>query len=177
VVNPSGQFGNIANGQSDINQNSVGNTTTAGNISKLWVINANDPQTGTEYIISCPFTGTMGAATEIFNVGYIINGTFHNLAPVQNLTATNNIVGHINIHFKITATGVGGTFQSWSEGTINDATQNRFATTSWNCNGMSTGQAIDTTSPNTVSVAIKWGATSTGETVTGQSSTFTRYGG
>jgi hypothetical protein len=176
VVQTSGQAGAITTSQSDLSTPSLGNSTVATNLSVGWVINANDLNSGTEYVISMPFTGTMGAATQTLNIGYILNGTFHNLAPVDNLTLAHGVVGHVNMHFKCTGAGAGGTFQAWSEGTITDASQNRLASTSWNPVGLTTGQAINTIVANTVSIGARFGATSTGETITGQGSTFIRYG-
>lgn len=176
VVQTSGQTGAIAASQTDTSTPSLGNSTVATNLTVGWVISANDLNTGTEYVISMPFTGTMGSVTETLNIGYFLNGTFHNLAPVDNLTPSHGVVGHVNLHFKCTGTGSGGSFQAWSEGTMNDSSQNRLASTSWNANGMTTGQAINTTVANTVSVGARFGGTSTGETMTGQGSTFVRYG-
>ena len=85
VVNPSGLSGAITNAQTDTSTHTAGNTTVATNITQGWVINANDPQVGTEYLISVPFTGTWPAMAGL-HTGYSLNGTFHELVPATALS-------------------------------------------------------------------------------------------
>jgi len=175
VVNTSGLTGAINSSQTDTGTNTLGNSTVATSITKGWVINANDAQNGTEYKIEVPYTGTFENGS-ILNIGYILNGTFQNLVPIQNVAVGNNVVGHVNIHILCTGTGSGGSFNGWAEGTMNDSSQNRLATTSWNTDGMTLSKAINTTIANTVSVAARWSTSPAGQTLTGQSSLFTRRG-
>jgi hypothetical protein len=178
VVNPSNQSGAINTSQTDINSHTLGNTATATAISQAYTISANDAQAGTEYIISLPFTGTWETASGL-HIGYFLNGVFHELVPVTSFVGTtpNPFAGHVNTHWMITGTGSSGTFVAWQEGTGVDASANRNPSTTLSLVGITGGgQAIDTTANNTVSVGAHWTAAVTGQTMTGQVSTFIRRG-
>jgi hypothetical protein len=79
----SGLAGNVPLVQVDISAHNVGNTTTAGNLTKTWVINANDGVAGTVYKIETYAQMVMGqTAAETITLGINLNGTNTPLATL-----------------------------------------------------------------------------------------------
>lgn len=162
--------------QTDITSNSLGNSTTAANLTVAWPIPAYDASASTVYIIETPFTGTW--ENEVLNVGISLNGTFTNVTPIGAavVTSGDGVVGTIRCKVTCTAPGSSGTVNLDVEVSISDSTDNRLPTTTASGNGHVTGVAFSTVAANTLAVAAKWGATATGQSVTGITSTITRKG-
>lgn len=165
--------------QTDLSSNSLGNSTTAANLTVAWTVPAYDASAGTVYIIETPFTATWEG--QVLNVGLALNGTFTNVTPIGGALTTSGdaVVGTIRCKLTCTASGSGGTVNADVEVIIGDSTENRLPTTTAAGSGHVAGVAFSTIAANTIAVAAKWTATS-GSTptqgITGITSTLTRKG-
>jgi hypothetical protein len=176
VIVPSGLTGSIPASQTDIGSDNLGNSTVAVNITKLWVIPANDANSGTEYIIEAPFNGVWGTPGQTLDIGIMHNGVFANICPTGGIAAADNVTGDVRLHLKCTSSGSGGNTQVWTEGVMADSSVNRVPGSVTTLVGLLATHVFNTTTANTVSIGAKWSATSSGQTLTGQTSSFYRLG-
>lgn len=178
VVGPSGLFGNITYAQSDLGTNTLGNSTTPTSVTKQWVIPANDANSGTKYVISTPVIGTFEG--QVLNIGIMLNGSFTNICPIGTVVVSaqgHGIIGHVDLHMLCTSNGSGGNLQAWTNGVIGDSSLNRGNVPGEAIVvGMKPSIALNTTVANTVSVGMSWSTAQTGQTVSGDGSTFMRIG-
>lgn len=165
--------------QTDITTNTLGNSTTAAKLSAAWTIPAFDASVGTTYIIEVPLTGTQETAN--LHLGVQFNGSGStDLVPVGSVvvtTAGHGIVGTARVYVQCTAAGSGGTVNCWIDGVLSDATVNRGNVPGLAVlTGFASAVSFSTIVSNTIAMEGFWSATSAGQTVIGNGSTFTRKG-
>lgn len=172
--------------QAAISQTSTNTVTNANNgeaqITTAWAIHANDPAVGTTYEIETNISGTMEGETLEF-VPYIgtsipswSGGT---TCGASWIASGEGFTGWLKLRIIFTATGSSGrcdvflTGMVGYNGTRSSGSNGNFLALS----GQSTGVAFNTTSSsNLVCIYSIWGASASGQTVTGKDDTFTRKG-
>jgi len=157
----------------------LGNSASVAILSDAWTIPAGDAKVGSTYVIEVPLVGTQETAN--LHLGVQFNGSGStDLCPVGTVVVTvagHGIVGTARVYFRCTATGSGGNMACWIDGVLSDSTINR-----GNVPGLAvlTGyngtNSFNTTISNTIAMEGFWSATSAGQTITGNGSTYIRMG-
>jgi hypothetical protein len=158
---------------------SAGNNTTSTALSQVFSI-APDLASGSMVEIHVPFIGSMGAAAEVFGLGYSLNGgAAVNIATLGTTIAPVNTAfgGNVHLFMKIAAVGAGGTCRLWLEGSGIQSGVNINLTDTFNITGnVLTGVAINTTVTNTLALFGNWGgAGGAAQVFTGEGSTLKIY--
>lgn len=181
AVVSSGLAGNIPLIQVDVSAHNVGNTATAGDITKTWVINANDGVLGTVYKIQTYAQLVMGATTaETITLGIDLNGT---KTPLATLGASFNgsalSVDYdlpIELVIEINSNGTNAPRISLNSG-ISDTSANRLSTNTAYLAGHSDILTWNVGNNNSMAVYAVWGgAGGTGQNIATVSSRLYREG-
>jgi hypothetical protein len=180
VASTAGITGTLPAVQIDTASYTVNTTNTTGNLTKAWLIPAGDPQVGTVYEITAPFTGTMNSAS-LWDIGWnhgVVSGstTFTNIVPIgAAFTAGGNpLVGTIILTLTCLTAGTSGAFLYSMSGWMGDSSENRGPTTTGGIVGIGT-LATSTLNNNTFAIACEYTAGTTLGTVT-RTNKMVRYG-
>jgi len=174
-------YNSVPPNQTDIGTYTLGNVATTNTpLSFAWPIYANDSNPGTLYELEVPLVGTMGAVVHILTLGAQFDASgIVSIVPFGTVivsAASHGFAGVVKLKMMCMTNGPSGTYNLDMTGGVGDTTLNR---------GNSPGQAVvyghnatslDTTIDHTVSLAGFWDVTSTGETVSGITSSFVRQG-
>jgi len=157
------------------------NSTTPLQLTDAWTIPAYDAQPGTIYEVECPFSGLWEGEALTFEIS--VDGSSSGIADVTVgavfLSSATTFAGTVRAKIQFTATGASGNFTAFIDGTMGDLAANRISGSSGNTvtlNGQGLTNALNTTTSHTIQLSTAWGAAATGQTVTGQGSTYTRKG-
>lgn len=176
VTTQNGFFGTVTLTQTDVSTNTLGNSTTATDLTIGWAPGANDGGMNTTYDIEFMFNGTWEG--QQLQLGLMLNGTFIDVVPIgaTAFTTGDTFTGTFRLRVRIITSGSSGTINIEGMGVAQDGTATRVPSTSITLCGQIMGHAYNTTVTNTMAVAAKWGATAVGQTVSGYGSSFTRTG-
>lgn len=165
-ITEQGVSGTLPLSQIDISNNSVGNTTNAGLLSKAWSIPGGDAAKGTTYTIKARAAVLMGAtATETLTIGIAINGLAGTLVPLASLGATFNgstlsAAYDIPLELTLIVDAVGANTPEISlSGPLGNTSANRLATNSANMSGHSVTATWNKANVNTMALYAQWGGT------------------
>ncbi len=149
--------------QSDNSPHSVGNTASAGNITKTWSIPGSDAVAGTSYVLRTFASFTIGQTTaETLTIGISLNGVNTALATLGaafnggTLSATYDLPLELTV--QVDAAGV-DTPQIALSGPLGNTSANRLATNSANMAGHSNVLTFTKANTNTVALYAQWGGT------------------
>ena len=181
VTNNQGFTGLMPTTLTDSATYTLGNTTTNTPLTRTYSIPGGDAQVGTIYEIELPFAGQNGtSAGEILNIGVMYDGsTFQNVVPIGTVIASavnKGIAGSVKLRLTCSTAGSSGSFYVDMWGVGGDTTINRGNTPGMAILYGHASKSLDLTATHTISVAANWGATASGQTVTGYGSIFTRSG-
>lgn len=164
-----------------VTTHSNANSTTPLQLTDAWTISAYDAQPLTIYEVECPFSGVWESQTLTFELS--VDGSATGIANVTVgavfLGSGTTFAGTIRAKLQFTAVGSSGNFTAFIDGTMGDTAANRVSGSSGNTvtlNGQSLTNALNTTTSHTVQINAAWGASASGQTVTGQGSAYTRKG-
>lgn len=177
TVSPGGGTWQANGTQTDATTHTLGATgSTPTNLTKAWVIPADDANVATVYEVEVPVGGTY--ENQQLNIGINLGGSFTNVVPVSSsfVTAGHNVAGMIKMKLTVQSTGALGTVDVDFGGTLEDSTAVRSAAGSTGINGRHAALAIDTTSANAFAIAAEWGGTTSGQMLSGFSSVYARCG-
>lgn len=161
VLNSAGLSGAVPLVQVDNSTHSVGNTGTAGDITKTWTIPANDGAATTSYVLKAFASLTMGqTSTQTLTIGADIDGTQTPLATLgasfngSTTSATYDIPLELTVDVDAISLAVP---QVSLTGPLGNTSANRLATNSANMSGHSNVTSWDKTVSHTLAIYAQWG--------------------
>lgn len=146
-----------------------------------WSIPANDPMVGTVYELWFPYSGTFENQTIGFKPGLnnaAVATSGGDIVGSGFLTSGAGFAGQIRLKVQVTAVGASGIAKMFLDGGLG-ANTTRSAGSNNNdayLSSQNTSVAFNTTVANTIGVYAEWGGSTSGQTISGFGSTFTRIG-
>jgi hypothetical protein len=178
VMTGSGAFGYVPLVQVDAATYTATSTGYTA-ITKAWSIPANTAQFTTMYEVEVPFFGLFENQTLTWTLWLNSSqqGAAITIGPAF-FPSASNFAGTIRAKLQVVSTGGSGAASVFLDGGVGNAGTRSSGTNNNNGYLSSTYSTIafNTTAANTVAVAAEWGATASGETITGYGSKFTRLG-
>lgn len=162
-VDSSGLAGNIPAVQVDVSNHNVGNTTSPGNLTKVWTVNANDGTTGTVYTIETYAQMVSGqTAVETMTLGVSLNGVNTPLATLGasfNGSALDTFYDvDIKLVMEVNSNGSNAPRITLTA-PVSDTSANRLATNTLTMCGHSDILSWNVGQNNTLAVYAVWGGT------------------
>jgi hypothetical protein len=172
-LNSQGNDSVLERSEVNVSQFTLGNSTTATDVSPTMNYKADEGNQSSEYEIEIMgvATGGLTASVQTLDFRLYIDGSnagggFTIGATLFSSTATNNqpFVYTVRYLVSILTTGAGGTIHIHGDGSM-AATANKVTTDGADLGGDADGVAFDTTSNHTLKIVAFWGGTSTGQQV------------
>lgn len=164
--NPAGETsagvaGTFPLSQADIGTHAVGNTGTAGNITKAWPVPAGDGSPGTVYTVKALASLSIGQTTaETLTIGASIGGTLIPLATLGAAFNGSTLSAQYDIPLELVVmvdAGGANIPQIYLNGPLGITSANRLATSSANMSGHNNGSSWVKANPNTLAIYAIWG--------------------
>jgi hypothetical protein len=184
AVLPSGFTGSLVISQAD-HGTGTANTTGFQNLTKIWTINANDPQVNTGYRLTAG--GTIAAGTSVQVLTFCLN-TYSNTSiqlPIGSAEFLASTSYWWSAQGEVTWNAVGASTGQFTGSLrvaigVSGGNQATVAGTAQTAGGFAgygqSAASINTTASSSMALQAKWGATTGGPTITGDYSIFERLG-